>query len=143
MLICCKDNVHVRDMHVKRGFRIQQLTQISSKNKVYCNTGRSSLYSLSDTTRLMEPNSVKLLKSASSRTFSHFAPHTWNALTISIRESDSLCKFEKCIKNYFYPILCAAFLLWRFINALKCYISEPSGCCLRPSEVQPYFDCNK
>ena len=55
---------------------------------------RSSLRSASDTTRLKEPSSVKLLKSASSRTFSHFASQTWNALTISIRESDSLCKFK-------------------------------------------------
>ena len=57
--------------------------------------GRSSLCSASDTTRLMEPNSIKLLKSASSRTFSHFAPHTGNVLTTSSRESDSLQTFKK------------------------------------------------
>ncbi len=69
-----------------------------------CRPARSGLRSASDTTRLMEPNSVKLLKSASIRTFYHFAPQTWNALTVSIRESDSLSKFKKCVKNYLYPI---------------------------------------
>ncbi|XP_071807967.1 uncharacterized protein [Asterias amurensis] len=66
--------------------------------------GRSSLRSASDTTRLLEPNSIKLLKSASIRTFSHFAPHTWNALSPSIRKSDSLRTFKKCIKHSLYPI---------------------------------------
>ena len=56
-------------------------------------------------TRLI-PKSVKLLKSESSRRFSYFAPHTWNALTIPIRESDCMqIKKKKVSQKMMIPDL--------------------------------------
>jgi hypothetical protein len=65
--------------------------------------GRSSLRSALDTTRLTEPSTIKYLTSASSRTFSHYAPHIWNALPITAREAQSISIFKKLLKHHLYP----------------------------------------
>ncbi len=64
---------------------------------------RSGLRSASDTTRLIQPNTIRCLQSASNRTFSNCAPQLWNSLAQSIRTSPSLIIFKKALKKHLYP----------------------------------------
>ena len=68
---------------------------------MYC-PARTGLRSASDTTRLAEINSVKLLKTATDRSFVHSAPHIWNNLPTSIRESNTFSGFKKGLKTYLF-----------------------------------------
>ncbi|XP_072030425.1 uncharacterized protein [Amphiura filiformis] len=64
--------------------------------------GRAGLRSASDTTRLTEHNTSKLLKSAERGAFYYNAPRMWNRLPINIRESASLAVFKKALKTHLY-----------------------------------------
>ena len=66
--------------------------------------GRSNLRSATDVTRLQEQNTINWLQTASNRTFSITAPHIWNSLAISIRNSPSLSIFRKSLKHNLFPV---------------------------------------
>ena len=63
---------------------------------------RAGLRSVSDTTLLAVPNTIKLLKSAEGRSFCYVTPGMWNELPRKIRESNSVSQFKKALKTYLF-----------------------------------------
>ena len=64
---------------------------------------RSGLRSATDSTKLVEHSIIRTLKSADSRSIFYTGPRIWNKLPVSMRESDTLSKFKRALKTYFYP----------------------------------------
>ena len=64
---------------------------------------RSGLRSVTDSTKLVEHSIIRTLKSADSRSIFYTGPRIWNKLPVSMRESDTLSKFKRALKTYFYP----------------------------------------
>ena len=71
-------------------------------------SSRTGLRSSSDTTRLAVQRSTKTLKSADNKSFTYLAPHMWNNLPITIRESQTVLIFKK---RHCYSMLFVIFML--------------------------------
>ena len=67
-------------------------------------TGLRSALDMLDTTRLSVPKFRKnALQSTADKSFSLAVPALWNKLPISIRTSNSISSFKRCLKTHLFP----------------------------------------